>query len=60
MILITKDEAMHLQEKGYKWGNVLHKSHSSGHKYYITEKQSAIKDLADYRNSKVSGGANAY
>jgi len=51
---ITKKEALYLAKKGFQWGNMLHCTHSVGHKYYVTESPKILKVLEEYQNSQKS------
>ncbi len=51
MVQITKKEAMMLQDKGFKFGEMLHKTRTSHPKYYATEAYKVMQVLKKYRAS---------
>lgn len=52
MIKITKDEAMYLLGKGYKWHEDIVRTYSRYKKYYMAEKYKLLRDLNEYRGAK--------
>ena len=53
MVQITQNEAMMLQNKGFKFGEMLHKTHTSHPKYYATEAYKVMQVLRKYRASRL-------
>lgn len=61
MIRISKTEKEYLLSKGYKWSDHIHKTHSnSGITYYATEDKRLLKELKNYRQSRIISSYGNY
>lgn len=53
MVSISKNEALYLASKGAKYKEIIHRTIGVGHKYYMTEDKYWVKQLNNYRESRV-------
>lgn len=51
MIQINKSEVQYLLDKGYKFGEMLHKGAGKVKRYYATEDYRLMRELKKYRDS---------
>ncbi len=53
LIKINKDEKDYLVSKGFKYGEIIHKTYTSHPTYYMTTSPKAMKVLNSYRSNKL-------
>ena len=54
MVQITKSEVKLLTDRGYKFGDMIHRSYSRNPKYYATENKKILNILNKYRQSIIA------